>query len=270
MQARFPNLKIVTLPSGLQVVPSVYSSFPATQQLGQALRPYPQWNGIPPFLGPPNGNTWYDSLQIQGRQRFSHGLGVGDMNGDGRPDVMCTGGWWENPEKDDGVTPWKFHAADLGPACSDMHAYDLDGDGKMDVLSSSAHGFGIWWHQQRVGKDGKATFFRQELYKDLIAQTHALVVADINGDGVKDFVTGCRWWAHGPKGDAGERQVPVLYWFEGKKSKDGMITFTPHLIDNESGVGTQFVVTDLDGDGLPDVVVSNKNGVFAYLQVRGK
>jgi len=74
VQARFPNLKIVTLPSGLQVVPSVYPSFPATQTLGQALRPYPQWQGIPPFLGPPLGDTWYDSLQLKVNRRLWHGL----------------------------------------------------------------------------------------------------------------------------------------------------------------------------------------------------
>ncbi|MBV9504327.1 MAG: TonB-dependent receptor [Acidobacteriia bacterium] len=53
---------------------SVYPGFPATQTLLQALRPYPQWNGIPPFLGPPDGNTWYDSLQVKVTKRFSHGL----------------------------------------------------------------------------------------------------------------------------------------------------------------------------------------------------
>ncbi len=74
VQARFPNLRVTTLPSGLQVVPSVYSSFPATQSLGQALRPYPQWNGVPPFLGPPLGQTWYDSLQMKVTKRYSHGL----------------------------------------------------------------------------------------------------------------------------------------------------------------------------------------------------
>jgi len=52
----------------------VYPGFPSTQTLGQAIRPYPQWTGIPPFLGPPDGNTWYDSLQIKGTKRFSHGL----------------------------------------------------------------------------------------------------------------------------------------------------------------------------------------------------
>lgn len=55
---------------------NVYPGFPATQTLLQALRPYPQWNGIPPFLGPPNGNTWYDSLQVKVNQRLKHGLSV--------------------------------------------------------------------------------------------------------------------------------------------------------------------------------------------------
>jgi len=74
VQARFPGLKISTLPSRLQVVPSVYPGFPATQALNQALRPYPQWFGIPPVLGPPLGDTWYDSLQVKVTKRYSHGL----------------------------------------------------------------------------------------------------------------------------------------------------------------------------------------------------
>ncbi len=55
---------------------SVYPGFPNTQTLLQALRPYPQWNGIPPFLGPPMGNTWYDSLQVKVTQRLQHGLSM--------------------------------------------------------------------------------------------------------------------------------------------------------------------------------------------------
>ena len=68
--------------------------------------------------------------------------------------MICTGGWWEQPAKADGKTPWKFHRGQLGDACADMYAYDMDGDGKNDVISSSAHKFGIWWHQQKRGKDG--------------------------------------------------------------------------------------------------------------------
>src|SRR5262249_44486440 len=99
--------------------------------------------------------------EIPGTFRFAHGLGVGDVNGDGRLDVICTKGWWEQPEKDDGQ-PWKFHPANLGDDCANMYAYDLDGDGKPDILSSSAHRYGIWWHQQRPGKNGESTFLRHD------------------------------------------------------------------------------------------------------------
>ncbi|HEY1757624.1 MAG TPA: TonB-dependent receptor [Bryobacteraceae bacterium] len=74
VQQAFPNLQIVTLPNHLQVVPSVYPGFPASQTLGQALRAYPQWDGVPPFLGPPLGATWYDSLQMKVTKRFQKGF----------------------------------------------------------------------------------------------------------------------------------------------------------------------------------------------------
>ena len=184
---------------------------------------------------------------------------------------MHGAGWWEQPKEDKGQ-PWVLlHPAKLGKACADMHVYDRDADGKMDVLSSSAHDFGIWWHQPRVGKDGKTSFVEQVLFKDLVSQTHALECFDLNGDGLKDF--GDRpaaGGAHGPKraGDAGADGPGVVYWFEARKGTDGVISFVPHLIDDDSGVGTQFCVADLDGDGLLDIVVANKKGVHVYLQVR--
>jgi hypothetical protein len=64
--ARFPRLANPN---------NVYPGFPSYETLGQALRPQPQWgNGIPPFLGPPMGDTWYDSLQVKLTKRYSHGL----------------------------------------------------------------------------------------------------------------------------------------------------------------------------------------------------
>jgi hypothetical protein len=210
--------------------------------------------------------------EIPGTQRFSHGLGVGDLNGDKRLDVMCTGGWWEQPEKPDGKTPWKFHPANLGPACADMYAYDMDGDGKADVLSTSAHQFGLWWYKQRdTDKNGNINFQKMDLIANqkLVSETHAAHFKDIDGDGRPDLITGKRWYSHG-KAEPGSDGPAAVYWFKNTKGADGIAKFEPMLIDNDCGIGTQFEVADINGDGLLDVIVSNKKGVRVIVQERKK
>ncbi len=194
-------------------------------------------------------------------QKFMHGLGVGDVNHDGRNDVLVKEGWWEAPPADKASGEWQFHAVNFGDNCAQMYVYDFDGDGDNDVLSSAAHEIGIWWHEQ--SPEG----WKTHLIDRSFSQTHSLCLADINGDGLPDFVTGKRYWAHGPQGDVNPGDPAVMFWFELSR-KDGKPVWTPHQFDNDSGVGTQFEVADVNGDGLLDVVTSNKKGTNYFQQVR--
>lgn len=210
------------------------------------------WTGHP-FSGP----------KAPGAQRFYHGLGIGDMNLDGRLDVVIPHGWYEAPE-DRGSPDWKFHTISPSPRSANLHIEDFDGDGDQDIIGSSAHDYGIWWWEQSRNPDGSRRWELHEIDKSY-SQTHAMQMADLNKDGLKDIITGKRWWAHGPTGDPGSQEPAELNWHELQRI-DGKAVWVKHPIDNDSGVGTQFEVTDLNGDGLEDIVISNKKGVFYFQQ----
>ncbi len=207
--------------------------------------------------------------------RYTHGYGHGDVNNDGRMDILDKDGWYEQPASTKEDQNWVFHP---GPFCSKggrggahMFAYDVNEDGRNDVITSyDGHGYGLGWFEHNA--DG--TFTEHLIMGDKpednphgvkFSQLHALRLADMNGDGLLDIVTGKRRWAHGVKGDAEPGADPVLYWFELKR-ENGKASYIPHLIDNDSGVGTQVTTADMNKDGKMDVIVANKKGVFVFLQ----
>lgn len=204
-------------------------------------------------------------------QRYTHGLGFGDVDGDGKADFLMREGWWQ--QTDDGK--WTPHAQSFGSGGAQMHTYDVDGDGDKDVITSlAAHGYGLAWFEQ-IEEDGKIAFKQHDIigskpsdnpYGVKFSQPHAVEVVDMDGDGLKDIVTGKRFWAHGPEGDAEPGAPAVLYWFQLTRDDQGNVEYIPHLIDDDSGVGTQFAVGDVNGDELPDVVIGNKKGGFVMLQ----
>jgi hypothetical protein len=220
------------------------------------------WFSIPKNLDGPWDKHPISKPKSHSTQRFAHGYGVGDVNGDGRNDFIVTKGWWEAPE-DRTQTPWKFHPAKLGPHCADIVVYDVDGDGDNDIITSSAHRYGMWWWEH-VRTDEGIVFKQHEFFK-AFSQTHALILADINRDGLKDLVSGKRFYAHQGH-DPGGKDPAVLYWFELRRLAKGKVQFIPYKIDDDSGVGTQFQVRDMNGDGKLDIITSNKKGVHLFLQ----
>jgi hypothetical protein len=209
-------------------------------------------------------------------QRYTHGIGFGDVNGDGRADLLEAEGWWEQPAALGGDPVWVNHKYPFAPGtgAAQMFAYDFNGDGLNDVLTTLApHNFGLAWYEQ-VKTDGKITFNKHLIagrqpkdnkYGVKFSQMHAFDLVDMDGDGIKDFVTGKRFWAHGPSGDDEPNAPAVLYWFKTVRNPDKTVDFIPYLIDNNSGVGTQVLAADVNGDKLLDVVVGNKKGVFAFI-----
>ena len=215
-------------------------------------------------------------------QRNAHGLGTGDINGDGKTDVLSAWGWWEQPAKRSSQT-WQFHPQAFGrsafpgnPGGAQIHVYDVNGDGLADVLTAlEGHGRGLAWFEQIRASDGIIKF-KRHMIMDIdptqshgitFSEIHSLALADIDGDGLSDLVAGKSNTSVGhwnPFGYVDSDGPPVLYWFKLVRHADGRIEYIPHLLSKQSGAGRQIQVADLDRDGRPEVFVNTRQGVFVF------
>jgi hypothetical protein len=201
----------------------------------------------------------------------THGLGLGDLDGDGRKDVLLASGSFMQPASLAGDPVWTAQRHRFGNGGGELEVYDVDGDGDADVVTSiAAHGWGLSWFEQAGGPASPS--FAEHVIVPAVPATegvilhepHALAVRDMDGDGLTDIVTGERFWGHIPEGNPDFNAPARLYWF-GLRREAGGVRFEPHLIDDASGIGSHVVVADVTQDGLPDIAVTTKKGAFVFV-----
>ena len=212
-----------------------------------------------------------------------HGIGVGDINGDGRLDVAVPFGWFEQPAAGITASPWTFHPFEFGDnktfgnGGGEVGIYDVNGDGLADVVSGQAHNWGMNWFEQKKAADGSITFVQHPIAMNfatenmgnvVFSESHAARFVDMNGDGIPDFVTGKRYWSHLENYNGEDpygAPVLVIYRTVRDPKAPGGARFEPEIVHNHSGVGSSFEVMDLNKDGVPDIVTAGAFGSYVFL-----
>ena len=188
-----------------------------------------------------------------------HGQGFGDINGDGRIDIVFGRGWYEQPKDRPLERRWTLHSDFQLPNCScPVLVRDLNRDGRNDIIWGNGHDYGLYWEEQLPPEDGSTRWQRHEIDTGF-SQAHALAWADLDSDGIDELISGKRFHAHNGN-DKGAADPIVMNYYKWNAETG---EFVKHSIsDRRVGTGLQIRVADLNGDGRNDIVVSGKSGTY--------
>lgn len=194
-------------------------------------------------------------------QFHGHGLGCGDIAGNGRMDIVLNKGWLEAP-KEPFKGRWKWHPDfDLGCGSVPILIVDVNRDGVNDLIVGQAHSYGLDWWGQKV--EGDKRVWKKHPIDPYNSQYHDMMWLDIDGDGECELVTGKRYRAHCDN-DPGAHDNVGIYYFKwtGECFSKQVIDWGPARV--ATGCGIHFVVADLTGNGLPDIVAPGKDGLYVF------
>jgi hypothetical protein len=192
-------------------------------------------------------------------EQDGHGIGVADIDGDGLADVLTPSGWFRQVDANKDI--WEWHADwQMDDAGFPIIGYDVNNDGKMDVIYGQGHSYGLYWLQQ-MGEGDDRHWVRRAI-DESFSQVHALKMVDIDGDGELELLAGKRYRGHAGN-DPGSYDPLVIYYYKINRNT-GQFTRYPVSVNGTAGAGTQFVTEDMDGDGDIDIVTAGKTGVHYF------
>ena len=206
-------------------------------------------------------------IRTIGKKGSGHGIGYGDLNGDGHVDIITPQGWYQAPAKPaDRKAKWTWRGEFKlkGKPGVPIRTLDLNSDGAADIVYGNARGYGLWWLEQVRESDAKSTW-KEHVIDDTLAQAHSIAIGDINGDGQADLVTGKRWQA-GLGTHPGGNEPTCLFWYTHDGSGEGWKRYTIDF-NGGAGCGMGLQLIDIDRDDDLDIVAPGKGGLYLFLNL---